>query len=68
MNIIYFIFKKVFYLTFYNNLFNNTFSFLENLEFINIAGNFISDLKDIFILEKIKSLKKLYFLINSIFI
>ena len=32
----------------------------ENLEFINIAGNFISDLKDIFILEKIKSLKKLY--------
>jgi Leucine-rich repeat (LRR) protein len=32
----------------------------KNLEFINIAGNFISDLKDIFILEKIKSLKKLY--------
>ena len=31
-----------------------------NLEFLNIAGNFISDLKDIFILEKIKSLKKLY--------
>ena len=30
------------------------------LEFINIAGNFISDLKDIFILEKLKSLKKLY--------
>ena len=29
----------------------------KNLEFINIAGNFISDLKDIFILEKIKSLK-----------
>ena len=31
-----------------------------NLEFVNIAGNFISDLRDIFILEKIKSLKKLY--------
>ena len=31
-----------------------------NLEFLNIAGNFLSDLKDIFILEKIKSLKKLY--------
>ena len=31
-----------------------------NLEFLNIAGNFISDLKDIFILEKIKTLKKLY--------
>ena len=30
------------------------------LEFINISGNFISDLKDIFLLEKIKSLKKLY--------
>ena len=30
------------------------------LEFINIAGNFISDLKDIFILDKLKSLKKLY--------
>ena len=30
------------------------------LEFLNIAGNFISDLKDIFILEKLKSLKKLY--------
>ena len=31
-----------------------------NLEILNISGNFISDLKDIFILEKIKSLKKLY--------
>jgi len=31
-----------------------------DLEFLNIAGNYISDLKDIFILEKIKSLKKLY--------
>ena len=32
----------------------------KDLEFINIAGNLISDLKDTFILEKIKSLKKLY--------
>ena len=30
------------------------------LEFINISGNFISDLKDIYILEKLKSLKNLY--------
>ena len=30
------------------------------LEFLNLSGNFISDLKDIFNLEKLKSLKKLY--------
>ena len=30
------------------------------LEFVNLSGNFISDLKDVFILEKLKSLKKLY--------
>ena len=32
----------------------------EKLEFINLSGNFISDLKDIYILEKLKSLKRLY--------
>ena len=46
-----------------NNLIQNIpedFDKYTKLEFINISGNFISDLKDIFILEKLKSLKKLY--------
>ena len=46
-----------------NNLIENIpedFDKYVDLEFINLAGNFISDLKDIFILEKIKNLKKLY--------
>ena len=32
----------------------------ENLEFFNISGNFISDLKDMYILKKLPKLKKLY--------
>ena len=46
-----------------NNLIQNIpedFDKYTKLEFINLSGNFISDLKDIFILEKLKSLKKLY--------
>ena len=46
-----------------NNMIQNIpedFDKYAQLEFINIAGNFISDLKDVFILEKLKSLKKLY--------
>ena len=46
-----------------NNLIQNIpedFDKYTKLEFINISGNFISDLKDLFILEKLKSLKKLY--------
>ena len=46
-----------------NNLIQNIpedFDKFIKLEFINLSGNFISDLKDIFILEKLKSLKKLY--------
>ena len=46
-----------------NNLIENIpedFDKYKELEFLNIAGNFISDLKDIFTLEKLKSLKKLY--------
>ena len=46
-----------------NNLIENIpedFDKYKELEFLNISGNFISDLKDIFILEKVKSLKKLY--------
>ena len=46
-----------------NNLIQNIpddFDKYEKLEFINLSGNFISDLKDIYILEKLKSLKRLY--------
>ena len=46
-----------------NNLIENIpedFKKYNDLEFINIAGNCISDLKDIFILENLKSLKILY--------
>ena len=46
-----------------NNLIENIpedFDKYKELEFLNIAGNFISDLTDIFTLEKLKSLKKLY--------
>ena len=46
-----------------NNLIQNIpedFDKYTQLEFLNISGNFISDLKDIFILEKLKSLKKIY--------
>ena len=46
-----------------NNLIENIpedFNKYTDLEFLNIAGNFISDLKDIFILEKLKALKILY--------
>ena len=46
-----------------NNLIQNIpddFDKYAKLEFINLSGNFISDLKDIYILEKLKSLKRLY--------
>ena len=36
------------------------FSELINLENLNISGNFISDLKDLYIIGKIKALKRLY--------
>ena len=36
------------------------FSELINLENLNISGNFISDLKDLYIIGKIKTLKRLY--------
>ena len=36
------------------------FSELINLEYLNISGNFINDLKDLYVLGKIKKLKRIY--------